>query len=181
MLVLSLSLAFVLGGEPVAFDANLIPRFTPSQIEHSRAATRDGMILWAMTAQGRRLIEHFRAPEYRIVVIESDDESGAGRAPQPSLATLMAAGVASKTKTYELILNPSDYRRPRDVTEIAGPRTAAEVMAAAWAGEMLHIYYYSQGISLPHHNREDFQERWREVAEELGWPEMRHAVVGRGR
>ena len=181
MLFLSLSLAFVLGGEPVSFDANLIPRFTPKQIEHSTAATRDGMILWAMTAQGRRLIEHFRSPEYRIVVMESDEESGAGRAPQPSLLTLMAAGVASKTKEYDLILNPSDYRRPRDASEIAGPRTAAEVMATAWAAEMLHIYFYSQGISLPHHNRSDFQKQWREVAAELGFPEATHPAPVRSR
>jgi hypothetical protein len=47
-------------------------------------------------------------------------------------------------------------------------------MAAAWAGEMLHIDFYSQGISLPHHERADFQEQWRLVAGELGFPMLPH-------
>jgi hypothetical protein len=47
-------------------------------------------------------------------------------------------------------------------------------MATAWAAEMLHIYFYSKGISLPHHTRSDFQDEWRAMARELGFPDMRH-------
>jgi len=55
------------------------------------------------------------------------------------------------------------------------PATAADQMAAAWAGEMLHIYFYSTGISLPHHQRADFQQEWHLMAAELGLPNMPHA------
>ena len=47
-------------------------------------------------------------------------------------------------------------------------------MAAAWAAELLHIDFYSRGISLPHHQRADFQREWRAIAEELGFPTMPH-------
>ena len=49
------------------------------------------------------------------------------------------------------------------------------MMAAAWAGEMLHIDYYARGISLPHHERTDFQEECRAIARELGFPNLRHS------
>jgi hypothetical protein len=39
---------------------------------------------------------------------------------------------------------------------------------------MLHVDFYSRGISLPHHQRADFQDEWRVVARELGYPEMKH-------
>ena len=48
------------------------------------------------------------------------------------------------------------------------------MMALAWAGEMLHVSFYAQGVSLPHHNRADFQSQWREVAAELGMPMLTH-------
>ena len=48
--------------------------------------------------------------------------------------------------------------------------------AAAWAGEMLHIDYYARSISLPHHERPDFQEEWREIARQLGFPNLRHTA-----
>ena len=54
------------------------------------------------------------------------------------------------------------------------PTTPAQVMAAAWAAEMLHIDFYSRGISLPHHSRTDFQTEWREVARQLGFPYLAH-------
>jgi hypothetical protein len=47
-------------------------------------------------------------------------------------------------------------------------------MAIAWAGEMLHIYFYARGISLPHHERPDFQEQWVAIASELGMATVRH-------
>jgi hypothetical protein len=47
-------------------------------------------------------------------------------------------------------------------------------MAAAWAGEMLHIYYYSKGIGLPHHSRPDFQVNWQTMTRELGMAGLPH-------
>ena len=47
-------------------------------------------------------------------------------------------------------------------------------MAAAIAGEMLHVDFYSRGISLPHHQRRDFQAEWRDTARQLGYPDMKH-------
>ena len=54
------------------------------------------------------------------------------------------------------------------------PATPADMMAAAWAGEMLHVDFYARGISLPHHSRDDFQTEWEAVAVELGFPALRH-------
>ena len=54
------------------------------------------------------------------------------------------------------------------------PATPADVMAAAFGAEMLHIDFYSRGISLPHHERPDFQREWRAIAVELGMPGLRH-------
>ena len=49
-------------------------------------------------------------------------------------------------------------------------------MAAAWAAEMLHIDFYARGIALPHHERDDFQERWMAVAGQLGFGRMTHGM-----
>jgi len=54
------------------------------------------------------------------------------------------------------------------------PANASDMMAVAWAGEMLHIYFYAQGISLPHHPRADFQDQWHAVADELGMVLVTH-------
>jgi hypothetical protein len=166
---------FVLAGEPVRFDANSMPRFTDNQIRNSADATRAGLARWAATEQGRKLIAYFSSREFQITITEDSSEMGAGRAPQPGLATLVAANDHSRTKNYELILNPAFFKLPNGMEPLPNqPATPADMMAIAWAGEMLHIYFYAQGISLPHHQRADFQEQWQTVAAELGMPAVRH-------
>jgi hypothetical protein len=169
--------AFVLAGERIRFDANLMPQFTDKQIHESAEATRAGLAKWASTDHGRRFIARFNRDEYEVLITENWMEEGIGRAPQPGLATLVAASDHSKIKAYDLILNPT-FNIPRSVTNIypsRQPATPADQMAAAWAGEMLHIYFYSNGISLPHHQRADFQQEWHLMAAELGLPNMPHA------
>lgn len=165
--------AFVLANEPIVFDG-IHPRFTDRQLHASAAATRAGLARWAATASGRRLVERFNTEEFHVTVIEDRAEDGAGRAPQPGLATLIAAADHAKVKDYELILNPT-FGENRGFDRVPGaPLTTADMMAVAWAAEMLHIDYYSQGISLPHHERPDFQEKWHAVAAELGFPSLPH-------
>src|SRR5437867_2228067 len=152
-----------------------MPRFTDNQIRKTSEATRAGLARWASTEQGRKLIAYFSNREFRVTVTEDLDEMGAGRAPQPGLATLVAAQDHKRTKNYELILNPAFFKLPTGMDPLPNqPSTPADMMAVAWAGEMLHIYFYSQGISLPHHPRSDFQEQWQTVAVELGMPAVRH-------
>jgi hypothetical protein len=166
--------AFLLAGEPIVFDAAMTPAFTDNQIRNSTDATRAGLARWAATEEGRKLIAHFDTKEYRIAIEEDLNEDGAGRAPEPGLATLIAASNHSLVKSYVLILNPK-LADSTGYTAIPGkPFSPADLMAAAWAGEMLHIDFYSRGISLPHHQRADFQSEWRAVAGELGFPNLRH-------
>lgn len=168
-------LAFLLAGERVRFDAELRPQFTENQISNSAEATRAGLARWAATGQGRRLIAYFNNKEYKIIITEDSSENGIGRAPQPGIATLIAASDHSKVKAYELILNPRFFSVPRGMAPLPNqPATPSDMMALAWAGEMLHIYLYSEGISLPHHQRSDFQEEWSVMASELGMPAMKH-------
>jgi hypothetical protein len=113
-----------------------------------------------------------------VIVIESDDESTIGRAPQPGFVTLLAAGDTKQLKTYWLIVNPSlaaQYDRPKSIP-LGLPQTASDVMALAWAGEMLHIEFYAAGIPLPHHERPDFQKRWLRVADSLGMARAQHGT-----
>jgi hypothetical protein len=167
--------AFVIAGERVRFSADMTPRFTPNQIRNSAASTRAGLAKWAKTGEGRRIIEFFRASEYEIRVTEDADEKAAGRAPEPGIATLTASRDHSRPKAYDLILNPPFFKMPDGMHALPNqPANAEDMMAVAWAGEMLHIYFYAQGISLPHHPRTDFQEQWREVADELGMPLVQH-------
>ena len=174
MHLLLLSVIFI-AGEAVRFDASMAPQFTPNQLMNSAPATRAGLTRWAATAHGRELIDYFSAGKYEIRITEDADEEGVGRAPQPGLATLVAAGNASQKKSYELVLNPGFFHVPEGMTPLPNqPMTPADMMAAAWAGEMLHIYFYSQGISLPHHQRSDFQRAWRGVAAELGMSTLTH-------
>jgi hypothetical protein len=154
----------VVAGEGVHFGADGQPQFTAAQMRNSAAATRNGLVRWSGTAHGRALIAYFAAAGNSIDIIEDEGEEGIGRAPQPGIATLAAAADRSKQKTYELVLNPRSQQ----------PATPGDLMSAAWAGEMLHIYFYSQGISLPHHQRADFQREWRAVAAELGMPALTH-------
>jgi hypothetical protein len=158
---------FVLCGEKIAFDRDLTPQFTPNQSLNTSAATRDGLVRWAATDHGRALIEHLRG---EIRVTEDWAEGGAGRAPEPGIATLTSMG----ERVYTVILNPSFVLPAGMVPMPNQPATPADMMAAAWAGEMLHVDFYSRGISLPHHQRDDFQEEWSAVAGELGFPTLRH-------
>ena len=138
-----------------------------SEIRNCSPATRDGFARWAATAHGRAIIERF---DGQIVVTEDPNEGGAGRAPEPGIATLSSIG----RRTYSLILNPN-FALPEGMVPLPNqPATAADMMAAAWAGEMLHVDFYARGISLPHHQRDDFQTEWQAVAAELGFPALMH-------
>jgi hypothetical protein len=165
----------LLAGEPVRFDQSFSASFTRAQVAQTSAATRAGLVKWAATAEGRRLLERFTSSEYEVVVTEDLTASGIGSAPQPGAATMLASASPSTRKRYELILNPSRFRLPEGMTPLPNqPTTTAELMATAWAAEMLHIEFYSRGITLPHHERGDFQDAWRDVAAQLGFPAMRH-------
>jgi hypothetical protein len=166
---------FRLAGERIQFDANGRPEFTENQIGHSAEATRSGLVKWAATPHGRSVILRFNSAEYNVTIREDGDNAGAGRAPQPALATLVAATDHTKTKTYDLILNPT-FRLPEKMIPYSSgePTTPADMMAAAWAAEMIHIDFYARGISLPHHSRADFQSEWRVMATELGFPNLPH-------
>jgi hypothetical protein len=166
---------FMLAGERIAFDAKHRPHFTDHQVRTSAEATRAGLARWAATAHGQKLIDWFNGNEYTINITEDANEPGLGRAPQPGLATLIAANDHSRMKVYDLILNPGFFKVPDGMNLWPDqPASPADMMAVAWAAEMLHIYFYSQGISLPHHERSDFQEEWQAVARELGMPTVTH-------
>jgi len=165
---------FRLAGEGIRFDANARPEFTEDQIRYSAEATRSGLLKWAATPGGRSMIRRFDSAEYAVTVREDGQGAGAGSAPQPALATLVAATDHTKTKAYDLILNPT-FGLPKGVISLSGePSTPADMMAAAWAAEMLHIDFYARGISLPHHSRADFQSEWHVMATELGFPNLPH-------
>jgi hypothetical protein len=169
---------FVLAGESIAFDAGLRPRFTENQLRNTAVATRDGFTQWAATSEGKAVIRRFHETEREVHVFESASEPGIGRAPQPGFATLLTANDRTKKKRYDLILNPTlagEYVH-RSKVDLGLPRTPSDVMAVAWAGEMLHVDFYADGIPLPHHRRADFQERWRAVTFALGFPLVDHAT-----
>jgi hypothetical protein len=173
--LLCLLCPFILAGERVPFDGNLRPQFTAHQMQTVSAATRAGLAKWAATEHGRKLIKRFSTDEYEITVVEDVHESSPGRAPQPGIATLIAADNRRKLKAYRIFLNPTFFQVSRDQAPFPDePATPADVMAAAFGAEMLHIDFYSRGISLPHHERPDFQREWRVIAEELGMPGLRH-------
>jgi len=173
---------FILAGERVEFDAHLRPQYTQHQIEVVSDATRTGLALWARTEQASKLIQRFSTSEYAIVVEEDLNEPSPGRAPQPGIAALMAAPDHSRKKTYSMVLNPSFFRVTKDQAHFADePGSPADVMAAAFAAEMLHIDFYADGVPLPHHERADFQERWLAVAEQLGLPNTEHGEEGEER
>ncbi len=165
---------FFLAGERIKFDERLRPQFTQNQLRNSFEETRAGLVRWAATNHGQKLITWFSRSDCEVVITEDSNESGPGRAPQPAIATLIAASDRSTLKIYEVILNPVFYKLPDGLRPLGRPATPADMMAAAWAGEMLHIYFYSNGISLPHHPRTDFQKEWESMAAELGFPGLRH-------
>ena len=167
--------AFILAGQPVVFDASLRPLFSERQIRETSAEVRAGLARWAATPSGRRLVARLDGREYAVVIVEDAFEEGPGRAPQPGLATLVAAGDRRALKVYTVIVNPAfRLSQGRNMFPTGQPRTQTDMMAAAFAGEMLHVDFYSRGISLPHHGRSDFQDEWRAVARELGYPDMQH-------
>ncbi len=166
---------FLLAGNAVHFDGAGGPQFSPAQLSGTSPSTREGLARWAATPHGREIVRWFEGPEYVIDVTEDGGEEGMGRAPQPGIATLIAATDHARRKTYELVLNPRFFRMPEGMTPLPNQiSTPADMMAAAWAGEMLHIYFYARGVSLPHHDRVDFQSEWRAVAGELGMPMLTH-------
>jgi len=167
--------AFILAGERVPFDAAQQPASTEKQVRQIAPEVRAGFARWAATRNGRRLIARFNSPEYAIVITEDAMEEGPGRAPQPALATLVGSGDHRAAKVYTVIINP-EFRLTagHNIFPSIQPATTTEMMAAAFAGEMLHVDFYSRGISLPHHQRSDFQEEWRAMARELGHPDMKH-------
>jgi len=170
-----LAAVIVLAGDPVAFDRSFVPRFTDAQIRNTAEATRAGLGRWAATAEGHKLMQYFVENDLVINVDEDADEPGLGRAPDPRLANLVAAAHHTRVRNYDVVLNPQFFSIPQGWVPLPNePATPADAMAAAWAGEMLHVYFYSRGIELPHHARADFQDEWREVAAELGMPSLQH-------
>lgn len=162
-----------LAGERVRFNDDLTVRLTPRQIANTADATRAGLARFAATDVGRHMIAWFTENDCVVDVFEDASEGGAGSAPQPGIATLVADRGA--VRTYELILNPSFPVVPRGMHALpTQPATAADLMAAAWGAEALHVYFYAQGISLPHHERADFQEEWGRLAVQLGFPGLPH-------
>ncbi len=176
MISIGIVCAIVIAGESVHFDTNLQPQFTPRQIAATTDATRAGLARVAATEHGRALIASLDRPDFEGDVIEDPHERGAGRAPEPGLATLIATGDRAHKKIYEVILNPLFFRPlPKGMEAFPGqPATPADAMALAWAGELLHVEYYARGISLPHHPRPDFQDDWLGLASDLGMPTAQH-------
>ena len=171
----------VLGGERIHLGDDLSVQFTSSQLRRSQAVTRAAFVRWAATAQGRRILTALAQNNHKIVVIEDPEEEGAGRAPQPGIATLLAANDPAQAKVYEIILNPAPVAIPKGMTPLPNqPATAEDFVALAWAAELLHIHFYARGIPLPHHNRPDFQEAWLEIATQLGFPTSEHGEEDEG-
>lgn len=173
--------AVLLAGEPVTLGSDATVTFTGKQLRETDEATRAGLAHWAKTPQGQTLLAQFSGSEYEVHVIESFEEPGVGRAPEPGIAAFVTASDHAKRKVYQLILNPTPRNVPAEGYPLPDqPETTAHQMAAAWAGEMLHIHFYAKGIQLPHHRRADFQEMWRTVANELGFPGITHGEGDEG-
>ena len=171
MLVLA---AIFLAGQAVRFDAGGV-HFTDRQVRATSDATRAGLVKWAATPDGHRIVETFDGSEYEVDVAEGDCGGAAGITPEPGIATMAMWGNHKTVKRYEVFLDPSAFHIPSGMTPLPSePASAADLMATAWAAEMLHVWFYSRGISLPHHRRADFQEAWHAVAAELGLPTMHH-------
>jgi len=169
-------LAVYLASESIRFDADLLPQLSKHQIASTSQSTRDGLRKWAATPEGRSIVARLLRDEYEVTIVEDVHEAGVGRAPQPDTPTLIAFENKTYVKRYTLIVNPAlaaQYDNPAAIN-LGHPSTSVDVMAAAWAAEMLHIDFYARGIPLPHHEREDFQERWFAVASQLGFPLMTH-------
>lgn len=168
--------ALMMANEPVWFDNYERPQFTANQTTQTAAATRDGVARWAQTPHGRMLLARLNPREFQVTIVEDPWEEGAGKAPQPGLATLLAAPNHAVMKSYEIILNPmyGNYARAGSIRGM--PSSQSDLTSLACAGEMLHVEFYARGISLPHHSRDDFQREWREIANELGFPTVPHGT-----
>lgn len=175
MFIAAIIYGIVLAGERVQVDANAKITFTAAQMRRTSFATRQGLVLLASTPDGRRLLRKFATSEYEIVVTEGPENGEAGSAPEPGLATLVAWNDHSVCKQYAIVLHPITFSIPDGATALPNQAdTPADQMAAAWAAELLHIEFYSRGISLPHHQRADFQREWHTIARELGFTRMTH-------
>jgi len=175
VLIAAIVYGIVLAGEPVHFDGNLRIAFTDAQLRGSSAATREGLVRFASTPHGRRMLRRFSTSDYTIEVVENDNEVEVASAPEPGIATLVAANDHSIRKRYAIVLHPMPFSLPQGATALPNQAaTPADQMAAAWAAELLHVDFYSRGISLPHHQRDDFQREWHAIARELGFPAMLH-------
>ncbi|MHB0969769.1 MAG: hypothetical protein ACYC7A_15195 [Thermoanaerobaculia bacterium] len=157
------------------FSDELVPEFTATQIEKTVSSTRAGLAAWVKTSEGRAWVEKWKSGEYEVVVTEDGDDESLGEAREPGIAMLLAASDRKTVKRFAINLNPyvaADYTSDRvRFAEIPSPDVA---MAAAWAGEMLHVSFYAAGINLPHHERPEFQERWRRAAMEHGVGKLEH-------
>lgn len=172
--MLGILLSVVLAGDPVTVTPEI--RFTEKQLAATSPALREGFVRWARTAQGQRLLRYFDERRCEIHVVENASEAGMGRAPQPGIATLLKMSDDAAVKRFTLILNPTPREIPKTMKPLPNqPANTADFLAAAWAAEMLHIYFYAKSIPLPHHHRSDFQEDWTAVAGQLGFPDMEHA------
>lgn len=165
----------VLENQPVRFDSTYVPSFTAEQMRHTAQSTRSGLAMWAQTTEGHQWITKLRSGEYEVVVKEGRDKASLGTADEPGIATLVATADPTKVKRFHVTLNPD----VADAYTVEGAAfaeipDATVAMAAAWGGEMLHVSFYAAGIRLPHHDRADFQRRWRVIAAELGVPTMKH-------
>lgn len=150
--------AIFLAGQAVHFDGSGV-HFTNRQIRATAPSTRAGLEQWAATPHGRQIVETLDTSEYEIDVAEGDCDGAAGIAPAPALGTMVMFAKHDFVKHYTITIDPA---------------AAPDLMAAAWAAEMLHVWFYAHGITLPHHRRDDFQTAWHAVAAELGMPNLRH-------
>lgn len=168
--------ALTLANETIFFDERQRPLYSMNQEHFSDSATRAGLTRWAQTPHGRDVLLRLDPKEFNVTIVEDATEEGAGKAPQPGLATLLAASNHAVKKSYEVIINPM-YGRGTRAGAIRGlPASQSDMTALAWAGEMLHVELYARGISLPHHSRPDFQREWHAIAEELGFPGVPHGT-----
>lgn len=169
----------ILAGERIQVRDDGIT-FSAAQVNGTSAATRAGFVRWARTEQGRTILRYLADNECAVTIVEDGAEPSVGSAPQPGLATL-AKRLQADVKRFVIVLNPTFFRIPEGATLLPGePANAAEMMSVGWAAEMLHVYFYAQGISLPHHRRDDFQRLWLESATELGFPRLTHGVEEEG-
>lgn len=169
-----------LAGEPLQFDRDLHVQFTARQLHHTADATRDGLVRFLSTPHGQQFIRYFLDDDCDVVVTEDQTASDAGSAPQPGIATLTANPHASR-RMYEVVLNPTPFETPKGMkSELPQlPSTTSDLMLATWAAELLHVWFYAHGISLPHHERADFQQEWTTIAAEIGFPTLEHGIVER--